>query len=74
MKTLTIGLSKSCLSTLFVVSFLGLCGHPDARAADPNSEYSLEPSFNGGRINMGAYGNTPVASKYIPQGTIFMIH
>lgn len=31
-------------------------------AGDPQDDYSVEPSPNGNRINMGAYGNTPVAS------------
>ena len=30
---------------------------------DPNSGYSHEPIPNGGRINMGAYGNTSQASR-----------
>jgi parallel beta-helix repeat protein len=30
---------------------------------DPASDCSNEPAPNGGRINMGAYGNTPEASK-----------
>lgn len=30
---------------------------------DPRSDYNLEPEPNGGRVNMGAYGNTPEASK-----------
>lgn len=30
---------------------------------DPNDSYNNEPYPNGGRINMGAYGNTPEASK-----------
>ncbi|NQT21484.1 MAG: hypothetical protein HQ592_17395 [Planctomycetes bacterium] len=30
---------------------------------DPASDFSNEPMFNGGRINVGAYGNTPEASK-----------
>lgn len=29
---------------------------------DPADDYSLEPQPNGGRINMGAYGNTPEAT------------
>ncbi len=33
---------------------------------DPSSAYSREPAPNGGRINMGAYGNTPEASKSPP--------
>ena len=30
---------------------------------DPSSSFELEPSPNGGRRNVGAYGNTPEASK-----------
>ncbi|MHC4628696.1 MAG: right-handed parallel beta-helix repeat-containing protein [Planctomycetota bacterium] len=36
---------------------------PCVDAGDPDSDYSLEPAPNGGRINMGAYGGTPQASK-----------
>lgn len=36
---------------------------PAIDAGDPASSYSLESSPNGGRINMGAYGNTPEASR-----------
>jgi hypothetical protein len=32
-------------------------------AGDQSSDYSLEPTPNGGRVNMGAYGNTEYASK-----------
>lgn len=32
-------------------------------AGDPGSDYSLESAPNGGRINMGAFGNTEFASK-----------
>lgn len=38
---------------------------PCIDAGGPNSSYSNEPSPNGGRINMGAYGNTIYASKSI---------
>lgn len=31
-------------------------------AGDPGDPYDLEPSPNGGRINVGAYGNTPWAA------------
>lgn len=31
-------------------------------AGDPQDDYSVEPSPNGNRINMGAYGNTAIAS------------
>jgi hypothetical protein len=41
---------------------------PAIDAGDPTSAYSLEPAPNGNRINMGAYGNTPEASK--SSGTI----
>ena len=39
---------------------------PCIDAGDPNSTYSNEPEPNGGRINMGAYGNTGGASKSPP--------
>jgi|GEM_PF-684741 len=40
---------------------------PCIDAGDPASDYSSEPDPNGGRVNMGAYGNTAEASKtYIP--------
>ena len=35
---------------------------PAIDAGDPSSDYSLEPQPNGGRINMGAYGNTSEAT------------
>ena len=36
---------------------------PCIDAGDPEDEFSLEPEPNGGRINMGAYGNTIEASR-----------
>ncbi|HUU85467.1 MAG TPA: right-handed parallel beta-helix repeat-containing protein, partial [Phycisphaerae bacterium] len=39
---------------------------PCIDAGDPASDYGNEPSPNGGRINMGAYGNTAFASKSVP--------
>ncbi|RLI99161.1 MAG: hypothetical protein DRP08_07515, partial [Candidatus Aenigmatarchaeota archaeon] len=36
---------------------------PCIDAGDPEDDYSNEPEPNGGRINLGAYGNTPEASK-----------
>ncbi|MCP4451310.1 MAG: hypothetical protein GY809_07595 [Planctomycetes bacterium] len=36
---------------------------PGIDAGDPNSSLALEPLPNGGVINIGAYGNTPEASK-----------
>jgi len=38
---------------------------PCIDAGDPASDYSLEPQPNGGRINMGAYGNTIYAETSI---------
>ena len=35
---------------------------PAIDTGDPASDYSLEPAPNGGRINMGAYGNSPDAA------------
>jgi parallel beta-helix repeat protein len=39
---------------------------PCIDAGDPASDYSNEPEQNGGRINIGAYGNTAEASKSPP--------
>ncbi|MEI6500853.1 MAG: right-handed parallel beta-helix repeat-containing protein [Armatimonadota bacterium] len=39
---------------------------PCIDAGDPTSAFSKEPKPNGGRINMGAYGNTAYASKTAP--------
>ena len=36
---------------------------PCIDAGDPKSEYKSEPQPNGGRINLGAYGNTEKASE-----------
>jgi len=36
---------------------------PCIDAGDPKSEWKNEPAPNGGRVNIGAYGNTPEASK-----------
>ncbi|MDP2897274.1 MAG: right-handed parallel beta-helix repeat-containing protein [bacterium] len=38
---------------------------PCIDAGDPASDYSMEPQPNGGRINMGAYGNTIYAQTSI---------
>lgn len=38
---------------------------PCINTGNPDDEYSKEPLPNGDRINMGAYGNTPKASKGI---------
>jgi hypothetical protein len=40
---------------------LSICS-PAIDAGDPSSDFSNEPEPNGGRINMGAYGNTPEAT------------
>ncbi|MDP2898684.1 MAG: right-handed parallel beta-helix repeat-containing protein [bacterium] len=36
---------------------------PSIDMGDPSSSYSLEPMPNGGRIDLGAYGNTPEATS-----------
>ena len=38
---------------------------------DPASDYSNEPDFNGGAINLGAYGNTAEASKSLKATPVF---
>jgi hypothetical protein len=36
---------------------------PCIDAGDPNAAFGLEPTPNGGRVNLGVYGNTTEASK-----------
>lgn len=36
---------------------------PCIDASDPKADFSMEPAPNGGRVNIGAYGNTKEASK-----------
>ena len=43
-------------------------------AGDPAAAWSLEPVPNSGRVNLGAYGNTPVASMSLRGGTLLMVH
>jgi hypothetical protein len=43
---------------------------PCIDAGDRNSAWDLEPWPNGSRINLGAYGNTPQASKLFPNPDI----
>ena len=42
-------------------------------AGDPVAAWSLEPVPNNGRVNMGAYGNTRVASLSLRGGTVLMV-
>ena len=42
---------------------IDLVTSPCIDAGDPNDDYSNEPDPNGGRINMGAFGNTDQAAK-----------
>ena len=37
-------------------------GSPAVDAGDPDFDYTNEPQPNGGRINIGAYGNTATAT------------
>jgi len=52
----------------------GTAQSPLIDAADPTTPFGQEPQPNGGRANLGAYGNTPVASKtWRPGGTLMEI-
>lgn len=46
-------------------------GSPAIDAGDPASDWSREPSPNGYRVNLGAYGNTPWAS--CRHGTLLLV-
>lgn len=43
---------------------------PAIDSGKPSSSYSNEPLPNGGRVNMGAYGNTVYASKTFTENTV----
>lgn len=43
---------------------------PCLDAGHPNSSFASEPAPNGGRVNIGAYGNTGQASKSAPPAVI----
>jgi hypothetical protein len=47
---------------------------PCVDAGNPASDFSLERSPNGHRINMGAYGNTPKASLSKSAPVVFSVH
>jgi parallel beta-helix repeat protein len=40
---------------------------------DPSSDFTSEPSYNGGRVNIGAYGNTAQASKSDYSGPVYTV-
>ena len=47
---------------------------PAIDAGDPNAPFDAEPYNNGKRPNLGAYGNTPVASiSYRPPITLIIV-
>ena len=54
------------------VSFGGKSS-PAIDRGDPAADYSREPTPNGGRVNMGAYGNTPYATATRPSGMTIRI-
>jgi hypothetical protein len=41
---------------------------PSLDSGDPSDDFSQEPALNGGRINMGAFGNTPLAATSLTAG------
>jgi outer membrane protein assembly factor BamB len=47
---------------LLAADFTELAGSPTIDAGDPTDDYAREPSPNGGRINVGAFGNTSDAA------------
>jgi hypothetical protein len=46
---------------------------PVIDVGDPTWDYSLEPTPNGGRVNMGRYGATPEASKSPSSGSVSIL-
>jgi len=60
-----IGLSN-CSTVLWAYDYHLKFISPCIDAGDPASDYSNEPAPNGGRINLGAYGNTSEATCSYP--------
>ncbi len=57
----------------WVAPGVSLTTSPLIDAGDPSSLFEMEPPVNGGRINIGAYGNTSVASMTPSSpGSIFL--
>lgn len=48
------------------LDFREVSGSATIDAGDPSAAHSKEPSPNGGRINQGAFGNTPFATRSAP--------
>lgn len=48
------------------LDFREVSGSATIDAGDPTADYSKEPSPNGARINQGAFGNTPFATRSSP--------
>lgn len=48
------------------LDFREVSGSATVDAGDPSADYSREPSPNGARINQGAFGNTPFATRSAP--------
>ncbi len=46
---------------------------PLVDTGNPNSDFSLEPAYNGTRVNIGNYGNSPEASKTPSNGVLRII-
>ena len=46
---------------------------PCLDAGDPAADFCREPKPNGGRVNLGAYGNTHVASKLPLLGAVLVV-
>ena len=46
---------------------------PCIDAGDPDSDWEREPQPNAKRVNLGAYGNTPYASRSPTVGTLFLL-
>ncbi len=46
---------------------------PCLDAGDPESAFGLEPVPNGGRVNLGAYGNTELASRSVSNRTLTIL-
>lgn len=65
----TEGLGNIDSNPIFIDPYFGdyhlFSSSPSIDTGDPTDNFDLEPQPNGGRINMGYYGNTPEAASFL---------
>ena len=68
----TLAFGKTTAPTVAAIDCHVRSRSPAIDGGDPSSAFKREPSPNGRRVNLGAYGNTPWATKS-PGGLVFFL-